>query len=552
MDRLKRFFCSKDCPDACYMLAEAKEDGLKVKPLSESFLDKEFVCGKLKKFYEREIITNRATSLFNHDPVETEEAIEQLAHIIKTAKRVLFYRGSGSLSYYMGYWDKLLSHFNNIWFVEGSPCDETGIRAHIEDFGVCMNPPVENLERTKNIILFGKNALVTSPHLFAYLSKLKKEGKKLIYIDPIKSETTVIADRFIQIKPASDGLLAHLLLSELGFVEPLDEKTTLLKAIGIKESELEYLKEHIVEAETGIIEGIGLQRYSNGKNAISWINRLAYYTSNLDFLYYSRPSKHGIYPPVKAEKRNKISISEISKALSENLFDAAIIVAANPIVTFCENDIWEESLKKITSVAIDTNLSETASCCKLFIRSGGMFAQEDIQGSYFFNKTHKRERLLEHMTSDKDLIEMLSKRLSVTLNIPSLDELSISNDSKMRIFSNKKINLSYPAKGEGLRLITLSHKRYLNSQTEKVDIEEIYLSPEMADKWKIKDGEIHRFSSERATEAFLCRISSNVKGDTAFAYKNRSKTVNRLTKSLATDAKHAFSYYDCFITKKGD
>ncbi len=556
MDEMKRFFCSKDCPDACHMLAEATPEGLKIKPLPERFTEKAFVCKKLKDFYSREITHNSASSLVidrngSGEKINTEEAVERLASLIKRRKNILFYRGSGSLSYYMGYWDKLLSNFENIWFVDGSPCDESGIRAHIEDFGVCMNPPVENLERTKSIILFGKNALVTSPHLFVYLKTLKESGKTIIYIDPIRSQTASIADIYIQINPATDGLLSYLLLARMSMVPETEEEKQLMNLTGVTEKELNIIQDHLLRAETGIIEGIGMQRYSNGKNLIQWINRLAYRTANTEFLYYSRSSKEGILPPVAVTRKNRISISELSRALKVRFFDAAIIVAANPVVTFPENSVWESSLKEMETAVIDTNFTETARCASLFVRSGGMFAQEDVQGSYFFNKTHKRERLIENLPSDKELIEKLAKKLSVVMPIPPLDEVTVESPKKMRTFSGQQIKLKKPFTEKGARIITLSHINYLNSQTEKVETEEIYLSPQLADRWKIKEGEIHAFSNKTGEEKLICRISDRVSGNTAFGYKNRSKTFNRLTESLPTDAKHAFSYYDCFITKKG-
>ncbi len=548
MDEVK-LFCSKDCPDTCSFSARISKNGkMIIKPFADEFLDRGFVCKKLKGFYKREITDNYAKSFFVENGIKKIEngVLEKLAGYLynNKEKKILLYRGSGSLGYYMGFWDKLFSNFKNCYFVEGNPCDETGIIAHIEDFGICTNPPIENLEKTDTIILFGRNAYVTSPHLFVYLQKLKNLDKKIIYIDPIKSKTAEIADRFIQINPATDGLLAYSLCAEMGYVE---KKYNLLNEIGISKEDFKYLFDNIKSNKTGFIEGTGLQRYSNGKNSIQWINRLAYYTHNLNNLFYSRSSKEGI-EKIKTDKKHAIGIADVAGFLDSDFFDIIIVVASNPVVTMPQNSIWKKALKKATTVVIDTNETETSKYADFFIKVGGMFAQEEIQGSYFFNKTLTRERLLDFGNSDIDLIKRLAKLLDINLKIPKIDEINTQISIGERIFNEKRIKLLLP-KTEGLkiRLITLSHEDYLNSQTETLKNDTIFISQEIAISLNIKDGDRVTIKSDIGLCSVQCFVSDKIKGYRAYAYKNRSECFNSLTKSLPTDAIYALSYYDLFV-----
>ncbi len=547
MDEVK-LFCSKDCPDTCSFKASIKEDKLLITPDKEPFLKNGFVCKKLKGFYKREIKNNKARSFYtkNTKRIKDEYVIEKLADfLIKNKnKKMLFYRGSGSLGYYMGFWDKLFSNFKNCYFVKGSPCDETGIIAHEEDFGVCMNPPIENLKNVETIILFGKNAYTVSPHLFVYLQNLKKEGKKIIYIDPIESQTAKLADRFIQINPATDGILAYMLLAEKGFVET---KNNLADITGISENDFTYLLKNIKDEKTAFIEGFGMQRYSNGKNIVQWINRLAYYTHNKDNLYYSRLSKEGL-KPIKLNKKNRINIGDIPDFLNKGVFDIIIAVASNPVVTMPEGQIWEKAMKKAVSVIIDTNYTKTTQYADFFIKVGGMFAQKEIQGSYFFNKTLTRTKLINNMDSDIDIVKTLSKMLDIQLEIPKIQEIISQSDKKERVFENRKIELLYPKRElNKIRLITLSNFDYLNSQTDITDKDSIYISKETAKKTGIKNNTDVIVKNKLGEYIFRCFISDRVKGDNAYAYKNRSVFINRLTKSLTTDAIYGISYYDLFV-----
>ncbi len=554
MDEIK-LFCSKDCPDTCSFYASIKENkSISIIPDKEYFLNKGFVCKKLKNFYNREIKDNNAHSFFieNGQKIESKHILIKLADFLRSGrdKKILLYRGSGSLGYNMAFWDKLFSTFSNCYFVNGSPCDETGIIAHKEDFGICANPDIENLYNTDTIILFGKNAFVSSPHLFVYLQNLKNKGKKIIYIDPVRSQTSILADKFIQINPASDGLLAYLILLNLGYIKNNTYDTEKLKRlINIKNSDLNYLTSNIQNGKTAFIEGFGMQRYSNGKNIIQWINRLAYYTDNVDNLFYSRSSKEGL-KKIDIIKRKQINIADTVKLLEKNFFDIVIIIASNPVITMPENVIWERALQRSYTIVIDTNYTETVKYADCFIRVGGMFAQEEIQGSYFFNKTLQRKSLIKNIPSDISIIKSLAKMLSIELTIPKSPkgtEIKRRYNNK-RVFKNKDIKLLFPYAEQGkTRLITLSHFDYLNSQTDMTKKDIIYISREIARHTGISDDTDVIVKNKLGEYVFRCFITDRIKGNNAYAYKNRSTFVNSLTKSSPTDAVYALSYYDLFV-----
>jgi len=553
MDEIK-YFCSKDCPDSCEFYASLKKDNtISIKAVKETFLKKGFVCKKLKKFYEREILCNNAQSYYIKNSVKNYDfVIDKLADFLalNKDKKILFYRGSGSLGYYMGYRDKFFSNFDNCYFINGSPCDETGISAHNDDFGICTNPDIENLEKVKTILLFGKNAFVTSPHLFVYLQNLKKQGKKIIYIDPIKTETAAIADRYIKINPASDGLLSYALLDKMGYVSKIYDFDKTIKEIGIKTQDFEYILDSIKTNETAFIEGLGMQRYSNGKNSVQWVNRLAYYTDNIDNLFYSRSSKEGL-KPIKKNKKHRINIADLPDYLKKNYFDIIFIVAANPIITMPENKVWKNALKNSKTVLVDTNVTKTGRYADFFIKVGGIFAQNDIQGSYFFNKTLTRKRLAEEKTSDTEIIKHLSKKLSFSFDMEDFNTIKQNNIKPKRVFKNKAIPLLFPySEKEKVRLITLSNADYLNSQNPLINKDVIFISRELAEKYDLKDNQDIVLENNNLRAEFICRISNLTNGNTAFAYKNRSKYINLLTRNKTTDACNGIAYYDLFVKIK--
>jgi len=545
---MKNFLCTKDCIEACFTNVD---DNLNILPENRKNSGR-YVCSKLLKFLKKEIFSsdksfisvNGIKSICN-----TEDIILSAANSIKQLKRILYIRGSGSLGYMMNYWDLLFSHFQNIFFVNGSLCLSTGSSAHQEDFGVKTNPPIENLEQVDNIILFGRDAYNVSPHLYTYLKKLKKSGKRIIYIDPIYRKTAQIADIYIRINPASDNFLCAAILENLGKENINIELSVLLEKSGVSKDHLEYLTKIFRQGKTALITGYGLQRYINGKNIVQWINRLAYFTDNLNYLYYVRNSKEGL--PEIDIPNNKINISEILKFLEDDFFDGAIIVAANPLISFPSSEKLRRSFEKLKFLmVVDTNITETAQISTHFIKVGGMFAQEDISGSYFYNdRLNKRDKIF-NLLSDANVIQKFVKNFNIYLNIKLPEKPSQISSYTPRKYLTKKLEL-IENRPNGLRLITGSHYSYLNSQRFG-DFKEnfVYISQQDAIKFGIKDGDVVNLSNENGKISGIVKISDLCGDGYIFCYKCqflKDGHPNILSYFTPTDSNTGIALYDTFV-----
>lgn len=542
-----KYFCSKDCPDVCSF--EILEEG-KFRPLANTFDKHPFFCNKLKKFYKREIEHVPSFYKENNRKIECDHktAIDKAAKELITSKKILYLRGSGSLGYKMKYWDYFLDKFDSCYFVTDNPCDETGVVAHKEDFGVCTNPPVENLKNVDTIIIFGKNAKVTNQHLYGFLKNIKKE---IIYIDTIKSESTKLASKYIRINPASDGVLCNYILGSLGCIDSKVNLDQTIKITGISKEDIDFLKSIIKIGKTGFITGFGLQRYSNGKNIVQWINRLAYFTGNINNLYFGKASSAYI-SGIEIKKKNKITIKDFYEMLEEGFFDLVLIVGANPVITYPNASFLRQLLEKNKLIVVDTNVTETVKLSDIFIKSGGMFAQDDILESYFFDEIiNKRGKFLDTI-SDTDIIKELANRIGIDVKIKSVDEFKYNKKPLERKFNDKDIPLIFPLEGNGLRMLTNSHTLYLNSQLSDIPIKEDYLhiSKEDANAYKIRDGEIVEIFNDLGKLKIKAKVSDKVAKGYIMIYKNRSyfgETPNILTKMMQTDADMAVSYYDTFV-----
>jgi len=549
------FFCSKDCPDLCGIEAIEKNGKYTFKGVPEKWSETGFVCSKFKVFAERELCTKQSSWELTDGKMSElteQEAIDRLAEMLEQYrdKKILYMRGSGSLAYNMAYWDVFFSKFENCWATSGGPCDDTGGDAHELDFGVNSNPDITNLEKAETIILFGKNAAVCSQHLYSYLKKLKKDGKRIIYIDPVKTRTAEIADRYIQINPMCDGILACALLQGLGLESGYDIRL-LLERSGISDEEFSYLKDSIVKGRTGYIQGFGIQRHTNGQNAFQWISRLAVKTGCEDTLYFGHSSKRH-WPAMKADFKGHIHVDKIADTLAEGGFDLYVNVAANPAMTFPDTKRWEEGLKNTRTVVVDTNMCRTAEYADFFLKVGGMFTQKDMMASYFFSQDYKRDRIAEGM-SDVEAVMLLSKKLGFDISEKKLEDVPVQTLAK-RDYRTDKLGLDVPDKKDGLMLITSSHESYLNSQTlegmEK-GLQVIYINPKDADRLGIKNGCDVKISGDKGSFTADAEITTDVTEGTVMCWKNipmKKGFTNNAIPNVLTDSGNGLVYYSHYVS----
>ncbi|MGE4267692.1 MAG: molybdopterin dinucleotide binding domain-containing protein [Deferribacterales bacterium] len=542
------FFCSKDCPDTCAVRAEFKNGKYHFTGIAESWQKTGFVCSKFKVFAEREINSGiRSYEMKNGEKREFESdsaAVSAFGDILEKYKnkRILYLKGSGSLAYNMGYWDRFMSSFAHCTKITGGVCGTTGDDAHSADFGTELNPPVENIADCKTAILFGKNAAVISQHLYAYLKELKKDGLKIVYIDPIRTKTADIADRYISIRPMCDGLIAAALLTELGF-EDGHNVSELISRAGISQDDLQYLKDAIQSGKTAFIEGFGMQRNPNGMNMIRLINRLAVKSGNIGTLYYGQGSKR-FWKGLGAVFPHYVHIDTVAKRLADGEFDLFVNVAANPAMTYPDAKNWVRGIKNTPTVVVDVYPTRTSENCQLFIKTGGIFAQQDFMGSYFFPHKHRREKLTDEL-ADIDIITRLSNWFGIDLNFAEPDTAVPAP----RVYKDERIEPAIPEEQGKFSLLSLSHPAYLNSQhlpniVEKLKI--AFINPKDAAELGIQNGDKIKVSTDAGHYIAYAEISDTVSRKVIMSYKNVPMVagfINDATPPMLTDSGNGMVYY---------
>ncbi len=543
-------FCSKDCPDLCALKAQITNGKLKTEGKKESWQSTGFVCAKFKLFAEREIGNSVRSYRMNcaqkEEFTSETDALNAAADMLQQYrdKKILYVKGSGSLAYNMGYWDVLMSGFENCYKVTGGVCDNTGGDAHEADFGTELNPPVENIQSADTIILFGKNAAVISQHLYSHLKDLKKLDKKIIYIDPVRTKTAAIADRYIRINPGCDGLLAYALLCSLGY-EKSENAQRYLELSGINNDDFQYLFSSI-SGKTAFIEGFGIQRQTNGMNAVRLINRLAVKTGNTDRLYYGHGSKR-FWESLPAKFNNFVHINEAAEKLASGEFDLFINVAANPAMTYPDAKNWVKGINSTPTIVVDTCHTRTSENCDLFLKVGGMFAQKDFMASYFFEHFHVRESLTDEL-SDMDAAKYIADRLNIPLEFAPPKAKTLAK----RAYKDEPIEPVIPETSDRFQLFSASHHLYLNSQhtPEIADrLKTVMINPKDAEKLGVKNGDELTVENEYGYFKADAAITDDVPEKLILCWKNipmKEGFINDMIPPRLTDSGNGMVYYTVF------
>ena len=545
------FFCSKDCPDLCGMEIHNQEGVISYRAQPQLWSAPGFICKKFQDFASREINNGLLSwQQKGNDKIiypESALALTALADWLATFKHknILYLRGSGSLGYNMGYWDQLFSTFSHCTGVNSNPCNATGALAHELDFGTVSNPCITHLAEADTIILYGKNAASTSPHLYSYLKKLKKSGIEIILIDPVITPTTTLADHYIRIQPACDGLLACALLTELGH-ESDYQVPLLLDTAGVEADSFTLLLERLRNKKVAHIQGMGIQRLENGMNAIRWINRLAHFTNSVDRLYYGQKSKHRWHPHPTSFNR-EISLDELPVRLAAGEFDLFVNIAANPAVTYTDSNLWARALNRTPTLVVDTNMTTTATYADFFLKVGGMFAQADFQNSYFFPHAYSRPAITSEL-SDVQAARTLAEHLDISLTGSSEEQLR-APELPARHYRTDSLELHWPQEIKGFRLLSASHPDYLNSQIingQEQGLQVIHINPLDAEQQEIQDGDILRVEGDCGAFCAHALVTDEVPVGTLMCWKNLPMLkgfCNSAIPGRLTDADAGLAYY---------
>ncbi len=118
--------------------------------------------------------------------------------------------------------DRRFFHKLGASLLDRTICASAGGDALTATYGGKVGMHLEHYAESKLIVIWGSNSIASNLHFWTFAQKAKRDGAKLVCIDPRKTETADKCHQHIALLPGTDGALALGLMHELIAYDWLD------------------------------------------------------------------------------------------------------------------------------------------------------------------------------------------------------------------------------------------------------------------------------------------------------------------------------------------
>lgn len=129
-------------------------------------------------------------------------------------------------------------------------CGGVKSEAFVGTFGAVPLMRPEHVAQARLIIVWGENVTVSHLHLMPIINAARKQGAKLVVIDPRRIQVAKKADMHVALKPGTDVILAWALAAELERIGGLDQAFIAQHVLGAEEYMAQARRITVAEAAT--------------------------------------------------------------------------------------------------------------------------------------------------------------------------------------------------------------------------------------------------------------------------------------------------------------
>src|SRR5258706_8047908 len=226
-----RAACPHDCPDTCAIRVTVQDGrAIKVQGDPDHPPTHGALCTKVSRYPERTYSADRVLHPMRRvgpkgkgqfERVSWDEALDDIAARLKAIalrapQACIRYSYAGTMGLVQGEsMDRRFFHKLGASLLDRSICSNAGGEALAASYGGKIGMHVEHFAESQLIVIWGSNSITSSLHFWTFAQAAKRNGAKLICIDPRKTETADKCHQHIGIMPGTDGALALGLTHEL-------------------------------------------------------------------------------------------------------------------------------------------------------------------------------------------------------------------------------------------------------------------------------------------------------------------------------------------------
>jgi anaerobic selenocysteine-containing dehydrogenase len=258
----------------------------------------------------------------------------------------------------------------------------------------------EQIVHSRFIVLWGTNTIVTNLHYWPFVREAKSRGAKIVVVDPIRTRTAEAADWHLQIRPASDAMLAlammHVIVRDglvdtdyvskyaIGY-EALAERVQeyvparVADAIGLEADEIERFAREYATTQPSLLRPlIGIEHHRNGAMQFrtlaclpvltgAWRHRGGGLARSTHALHFAALDVDRVeMPEVYRSGRRVLNMRDLGKDLCDRDLEppirSVIVYGANPMVSMPNQERIREGLLRddLFTVVHDLFVTDTA------------------------------------------------------------------------------------------------------------------------------------------------------------------------------------------------
>jgi anaerobic selenocysteine-containing dehydrogenase len=485
--------CPHDCPDACGVLITV-EDGRAIKIQGDPAhpVTRGFLCAKVTKYLDRVYSPERVLypmrrvaakgiagggaratsaragapvppkSIQNFERITWDEALDEITARLKRvatefgSEAILPFSYGGTLGK-LGYgsMDRRFFHRLGASQLHRNICAEAGAAGVKSVYGVNIGTDPEQFRHSKYIIAWAANIHGNNVHLWPFVEEARREGAKLVVIDPYRTRTAACADWHLPINPGTDVALAlamiHVIINEnlhdadyvaqyaLGF-DDLRAKVQeyppekVAAWTGISATDIRKLAHEYANVRPAVIRmNYGVQRSENGGTAARVISMLPIVTGSwkevgggfqLSTSGAHKVNEEALERPDLMQKSlgrpaRILNMAELGKQLNytnDPPVKALFVYNSNP-AAICpnHNDVIRGLMRPdLCTVVHEQFFTDTTDYADFVLPATTFFEHKDLQtayGHYYLQISNQALEPLGECRSNVDLFRALAQRM---------------------------------------------------------------------------------------------------------------------------------------------
>ena len=228
---LVRGACPHDCPDTCALLTTVQNGvAIKVQGNPAHAHTDGVLCTKVSRYTERTYHPDRILQPLKRiglkgsgqfAAVSWDEALTDItarlqAIAARNPEAIVPYSYAGTMGLVQG--ESIAARFFHrlgASLLERTICASAGGEGLVHTLGGKVGMKVEFFDDSKLILIWGSNSIGSNLHFWRYVQQAKRNGARLVCIDPRKTETAEKCHEHIALRPGTDAALALALMHEL-------------------------------------------------------------------------------------------------------------------------------------------------------------------------------------------------------------------------------------------------------------------------------------------------------------------------------------------------